>query len=112
MSSLSRVCAVWLLLLIALPFSAPFSTCDLATLLSGTSNHTIGHSVATHDPVSLDNSASLHVLPHARVPTRQLRMVLVVHAVERAVVTHQPRVGSNASPVARLGSPLVSPLRV
>jgi hypothetical protein len=106
------VCAVWLLLLIALPFSAPFSTCDLATFLSGTSEQTIGHPVAPHGPVSLDNSATPHVLPHARVTTRQQRMVVAVHAIERGVVGRQVRVGSENSPVARLGSPLVSPLRI
>ena len=32
--SISRICAAFLVLLIALPFTAPFSTCDLATMLA------------------------------------------------------------------------------
>jgi hypothetical protein len=32
---LSRICSGWLVLLILLPFSAPFSTCDLTLFLGG-----------------------------------------------------------------------------
>ena len=41
----ARLCAAFLVLLIALPFTAPFSTCDLATLLAAPVPHATGHSL-------------------------------------------------------------------
>ena len=43
----ARLWAAFLVLLIALPFTAPFSTCDLATLLAAPAPHATGHSVGS-----------------------------------------------------------------
>jgi hypothetical protein len=112
MSFLSKACVGWLLLLIVLPFSAPFSTCDLSTFLSGTSEQQAQPPIVPHGPVSLDSSASPHVLPHARVSNRQQRMAPVVDAIDRVIITSGFRVRSEVAPVARLASPIVSPLRI
>jgi hypothetical protein len=43
----ARLSAVFLVLLIALPFTAPFSTCDLATLLAAPAPHPTEHSLGS-----------------------------------------------------------------
>jgi hypothetical protein len=43
----ARLWATFLVLLIALPFTAPFSTCDLATLLAAPAPHAIEHSLGS-----------------------------------------------------------------
>jgi hypothetical protein len=37
---ISKLCAGWLVVLILAPFTAPFPTCDLASLLGHTAHHT------------------------------------------------------------------------
>lgn len=43
----ARLWAAFLVVLIALPFTAPFSTCDLATLLAAPASHATEHSLGS-----------------------------------------------------------------
>jgi hypothetical protein len=45
--SIPRSCALFLVILIALPFTAPFSTCDLATMLAAPAPHATAPSLVS-----------------------------------------------------------------
>jgi hypothetical protein len=45
---LSQVFAAWLVTLIVLPFTAPFSTCDVPALRSHATVHSLGETGAAH----------------------------------------------------------------
>jgi hypothetical protein len=60
---LKRLCAIWLVALIVLPFSAPFSTCDAARLF------------ASDDSDQADPSTT-HALPVAR-PGGRVKLAVV-----------------------------------
>src|SRR6476469_10677889 len=78
---LSRTFALWLLVLILLPFSAPFSTCDLATVVRSASRHQSTDPVRAHAPIaSPADAASTHVLPRARVTARGKFVALEMHS--------------------------------
>jgi hypothetical protein len=69
---LAKAVAFWLAVLILLPFSAPFSTCDLASLLPAT--HT---GDGQKEPLrqgwpssSVEDSAASHALPFVRPASR------------------------------------------
>jgi hypothetical protein len=68
---LAKAVALWLAVLILLPFSAPFSTCDLASLLPET--HTGGSTQPLRHgwPIpSVGDSAATHALPFVRTAGR------------------------------------------
>jgi hypothetical protein len=54
-SALARICAVWLIILGVSPFTAPFSTCDLADLHAG--GATDQSALIKADPAPDDSSA-------------------------------------------------------
>jgi len=63
----ARLWAAFLVLLIALPFTAPFSTCDLATLLAAPAPHATEHSLgsAKVDSTSLAPVVTMEEKDHA-----------------------------------------------
>jgi hypothetical protein len=54
----SKLWAVWLVVLIVLPCSAPFSTCDLPDLLPGEARH------GPSEPGAPTKTSASHALPH------------------------------------------------
>jgi hypothetical protein len=82
---LSRVCAVWLVTLILLPFSAPFSTCDASSLFASEAQSDETSSASPFD-ASTDTGAS-HALPVARPG---LRVKLAVSATTTAIQLTPP----------------------
>ena len=106
---LSRICAGWLALLILLPFSAPFSTCDLAMILgSQDAAHADGSGTTTlAAPV-----AATHALPHTRTPHRDQWAAL--NAVFHLAGSVRPvsRVHRSERPLTIVGSPVLQPLRI
>jgi len=90
---LRKFASALLLLLAASPFTAPFSTCDAATLLGGTapSPQNRCHLSLT----SADEQSTTLVLSNTR-RTRERRK-LVVCAVVAAVVQQRPAVAASAA---------------
>lgn len=81
------------MLLIALPFTAPFSTCDLATLLAAPAPHATEHALgsATVDSTSLAPVVTMEEDDHAcdlETPLATTETVTVVAAVEVSVLTY------------------------
>jgi len=70
-SIVAKAVAFWLVVLILLPFSAPFSTCDLASLLPATRTDD-GRPPAPHGwPIpSVGDPSSAHALPFVRAASR------------------------------------------
>lgn len=106
---LSRICAGWLALLILLPFSAPFSTCDLSMILgSQDATHADGsgtRAVAAH-------GAATHALPHTRTAHRDQWAALnaVFHLASPArPVSHVHR---SVTLLTVVGTPVLQPLRI
>jgi hypothetical protein len=65
-SMLAKAAALWLAVLILLPFSAPFSTCDLASLVSETDQ---AAGTPHHGP-AVGDGAAFHALPFVRAASR------------------------------------------
>lgn len=106
---LSRICAGWLALLILLPFSAPFATCDLAMILgSQDATHADGFGTRT----LAAPGAAMHALPHIRTAHRDQWATLnaVFHLASPVrPVSHSHR---RVTPLAIPGSPVLQPLRI
>ena len=89
----ARLWAAFLVLLIALPFTAPFSTCDLATLLAAPAPHAIEHTLgsAKVDSTSLAPVVTMEEDDHAcdlEAPLATTETVTAVAAVEVSVPTY------------------------
>ena len=74
---LSKVCASWLIVLVLLPFTAPFSMFDLTELLSGQSVDSLGAPSSTTPTAALTRAALSRAVPfplraarHRPAPTR------------------------------------------
>jgi len=111
---LSRVCAVWLVALILLPFSAPFSTCDVQTLFPGASRDTTAPT--PHSPlpvVSLDDGATRHALILPRATGRvRLAASAFLRLHVNAAVTAGRRTGRDRVASGSGRSSFASPLRI
>ena len=88
----ARLSAVFLVLLIALPFTAPFSTCDLATLLAAPAPHAIEHSLGSTkvDSTSLGPVVTMEEEDHVcdlEAPLATTETVTVVAAVAGTILT-------------------------
>ncbi len=109
---MSRVCALSLVALILLPFSAPFSTCDLGSLFPGAA-HQAAHPLKSRVPVaSLGDSATSHALPLPRSIQRLKLVVLPARSVAISVVRPRLSVRSGQHTLVFVGSAFVSPLRI
>ena len=89
----ARLWAACLVLLIALPFTAPFSTCDLATLLAAPAPHATGHSlgVSTIDATRIAPMVTMEEDDHAcdlEAPLDTTETVTVVAVVNESVPTY------------------------
>jgi hypothetical protein len=60
---LSKVCATWLIVLVLLPFTAPFSTFDLADFLPGQSDGALGMPPSGTPPASLTRAVLSRAVP-------------------------------------------------
>jgi len=109
---LVRVCAIWLVVLILLPFSAPFSTCDVATFFSGAPRSSPTHPLKARPNPSLADAASSHALTPSRVSQRVKFVSSHLGAVVSTLAVCHSSSDVCASPVAVSNSPLVSPLRI
>jgi hypothetical protein len=79
-----RICAVWLVTLIVLPFSAPFPTCELSDLFGRAARHqTPGPEPLNH--AALDDATTLLVPPvtaaAGRLKLTALSGLRTVHSV-------------------------------
>ena len=88
-----RLWAAFLVLLIALPFTAPFSTCDLATLLGTPAPHAAGHALGapTVDATSIAPVVTMEEDDHAcdlETPLDTTKTVTVVAVVDARAQTY------------------------
>jgi hypothetical protein len=99
---LSRVCAIWLVMLIVLPFTAPFATCEVSAPSSGTGVR------------SLADRATSHALPVPR--TTRTRVKLAVSMARAAVRLRLPLAAAQihhaADTTGFVSTPLAPPLRI
>jgi hypothetical protein len=107
---LSRLCAAWLVLMIVLPFSAPFSTCDLTAFLdqghhNGRSDQHLREAAPVHD-------AATHALPHARTPHRNPWLTSSTSAPGAAGLRSASRARDRVTSLTPVGPPLLTPLRI
>jgi hypothetical protein len=110
---LSRVCAPWLVLLIVLPFSAPFPTCDLASLGAGPGRHTTDQPVRSRVPMAaLAVAANTHALPVARATQRHKSVASPLHSLIRCAVTPVARIARGTTGSRLVSTPFSSPLRI
>src|SRR5215467_12149473 len=98
---LSQLCAIWLVTLIVLPFTAPFATVEAAASQSDSHVHTIA------------DSATAHALPVARVSVRikaAVSTACMSGGFKLPLTTERVR---RAAPSPRLlSAPLAPPLRI
>lgn len=88
----ARLWAAFLVLLIALPFTAPFSTCDLATLLAAPAPHATEHSLGSSklDSTNLAPVVTMEEEDHAcelEAPLPTTETVTTVAAAGEIVLT-------------------------
>jgi len=108
----ARACAVWLVVLIVAPFSAPFSVCDVATFFDVQQTESPTAPVKSSRVAASLVDATTHTLPVVRTKLR----VKVMNGVRQpapwrmafasALAARRP----GSTPFAN--SPLVSPLRI
>ena len=109
---LSRSCAAWLVLLIVLPFSAPFSTCDLQTLIGNVHSQDAADPGSPLDPeISLEHFTSRHALPSTRITRNDLCAAVSAHPVS-PVLEIAAHVSIDLTPRTLVGSLFISPLRL
>jgi hypothetical protein len=98
---LSRLCAIWLVTLIVLPFTAPFATVEAAASPSDPHVH------------ALANSATAHALPVGRVSVRikvAVSTAWMSGGMKLPLTAERVR---HAAPSPRLlSAPLAPPLRI
>ena len=109
---LSRVFALWLITLILLPFSAPFSTCDLASFLGSDSKY--DESSDAYAPLgSMTDTADSHALPVAKSVGRVKFPVLAdAGLTTRGTERMHGWTLRDTSVVRTVSSPLAVPLRI
>ena len=109
---LSRVFAVWLVSLILLPFTPPFSTCDASSLFA--SDEQYDEASAAYSPLgSLTDTATVHALPAGRIGGRAKSVMSA--ADEPTGIVFQltrHRIPDNAMPRTFLSAPFAVPLRI
>jgi hypothetical protein len=109
----SKVCAAWLVLLVLLPFSAPFPTCDLASLF------TSPDSQGPHQPLqptrpaaSLADAATAHALPLTRTAERLKFGTSPLHFLIRGAVAPGSPIARAANAPGLVSLLFLAPLRI
>jgi hypothetical protein len=108
----SRVLALWLVTLILLPFSAPFSTCDLSSLFGSDSPY--DESSDAFAPLgALTDTAASQALPVARIGSK-VKFPVFADSGLPVPATERPRAlpARSASVVHVIAAPLTVPLRI
>lgn len=106
-----RLCAAWLVLMIVLPFSAPFSTCDLAAFLHP--GHHDDQAAAHHvRPAALVHDAATHALPHTRAAHRNPWLTSSTLAPEASALQSVSGARYRVTSLTLVGPPLLPPLRI
>ena len=105
---MAKLCAVWLVTLILLPFSAPFSTCDLTMILGDQ------HGAAPASPATkmLVSQTTTHALPHTRSAPRDQWIASNVEASFASRLCPEPRSRRGVTPASIVSSPILQPLRI
>ena len=109
---LSRVFAAWLVVLIILPFSAPFSTCDAASLFA--SDDLADGAVSTIEPIgAAADAGTMHALP-VRSAVRPLKPAGTPGraSIVPALLVNDRRMPHGATPLQSPDTQQVRPLRV
>jgi len=108
---LSRVCAVWLVTLILLPFSAPFSTCDASSLFASYDQSDDAAGASLLDDSVTDPGTS-HALPAGRAVERA-KSTGAASSASAGIVSFPVRTRLRGSSSALSGvTALVVPLRI
>jgi hypothetical protein len=98
--SIANVCAAWLIALFALPFTAPFPTCDVGGFFVGTGHHDavpMAPPVRSRSTVLEDGTYS--VLPILTTESGRLKLAVVSQDIAPAldvVVVYRVRYASHA----------------
>jgi hypothetical protein len=110
-SRLTRFCAVWYVVLIAVPFTAPSQTIDLADFLGGHASHHGGQFAATPVLASLLADTDLSLIPALETTAARLKLDsrLVPHGANFATASCLPapatailaQPSSSAAPLGR-----------
>jgi hypothetical protein len=109
---LSRVFAVWLVSLILLPFTPPFSTCDASNLFA--SDELSDETSGSYSPLgSLTDTAASHALPVSRAGGRGKSVVSAVREPGGIVFQHaRHQTPAHAMTRSLVSTPLAAPLRI
>ena len=106
----ARACAVWLVLLIVAPFSAPFSVCDVSTFVAQT--HPVSSPMKSSGTLASLADATTHTLPVVRT----IKRVKATDAAQRPLPwLHAPSHAASSQPFGAVPfakSPLAAPLRI
>jgi hypothetical protein len=108
----SKMCAAWLVLLVLLPFSAPFSTCDLESLFAGETRHTSQPQRPSRPSALLADAATTHALPLTRSTERVKFLASVLHSLIRRAAAPGSPAARGTAPPDLASSSFLSPLRI
>jgi hypothetical protein len=91
----TRLCAVWLVVLAALPFTAPFAAFDVSDFLGGGTTHQAATTVAAPASASapddsVDDTAMSEAALHRTLPTAHSGLVRIASPVEGDFLTSAP----------------------
>jgi hypothetical protein len=93
-----KLCAVWLVVLIVLPFTAPFSTCDLASLLDSAAYHGVTLAAATAPAWALAlTNAAPSLVPSSATRRERARLLAYSRVYMSAVAA--PTIEAQRSPL-------------
>jgi hypothetical protein len=105
---LSRVFAVWLVSLILLPFTLPFSTCDASSLFASDEQYDETSPLGT-----LTDTATVHALPAGRIGGRARSATSAANEPAGPVFQEAgQRVPHHSTTRRFVSTPLAAPLRI
>jgi len=109
---LSKLCAAWLITLIVLPFSAPFSTIDLRTPIPAAHREAPGQPAHSQLPAKLLAYATSHAIPMARSTGRRNQFFVLALGAPTLVIASLRRPPSRAHARTSGRLPAAVPLRI
>jgi len=111
-STVSRVCALWLIALILTPFSAPFSVCDVATFFHVAQAPASSPLRPGRPSASLRDDSNEHGLPAVRV-FKSVRAADTRARVRLPFLIEASSTGDGPAVFLAIpNAPLISPLRI